>query len=266
MSLDTAITAKDNLRKAIKAGRTECHAIAANIRKIVDEALWEYLDLPSGTPGDKLLALITLPDQQGGLNCRIDEFYALISIQKDVERQVRKIINQASQGERNDLKPEPKVEAKISKAKKPKGASDSNKATERAAEAVPALDKLLNEGLVSKRNAAKVGQTIKDSENPTEEEAKLMEQREQLSQKLAEVIPDPLPEAPQERKELRKQVKDAIEQTTGKVTPKKISLVSDPRKVAEAIAKANNDLEFLQDLEKEIGLIVDSLQPALQAA
>jgi len=53
---------------------------------------------------------------------------------------------------------------------------------------------------------------------------------------------------------------------TGKVTPSKISLGNDPKKVAKAIAKANSDLEYLQDLMMEIGLSVDSLQPSLQAA
>jgi len=83
MSQNTAITAKDNLRKAIKGGRTECFAIVSNIEKIVNKTLSEYLNLPGQTGADKLLALITLPDGQGGLNCKIDQFYALISISKD---------------------------------------------------------------------------------------------------------------------------------------------------------------------------------------
>ena len=269
MSENTAITAKDNLRKAIKAGKTECHTIAANIEKIVSEALWEYLTLPGDTAADKLHALITLPDSQGGLNCKIDDFYALISIRRDVERKVREIVNKANQGARNDLKLEKKVNAVTSKPKRPKGTSNSNKASDRAAEraakAVPKIDELLNEGLVSKRNAAKIGQVVKNPDRPTEKEREIIEQRKKLNSKLDKIVPNPLPEEPDKRKEIQKTVQQAIEETTGKVTPPKINLGSDPKKVAEAIAKAKNDFDYLLDLAMELELITQQMQPSLAA-
>ena len=49
------------LKKAIKAGKTECGAIAANIDKIISEGLLEFLDLSSDNPADRLQDLITLP-------------------------------------------------------------------------------------------------------------------------------------------------------------------------------------------------------------
>ncbi|MGB5631684.1 MAG: hypothetical protein WBM44_06050 [Waterburya sp.] len=270
MSSNTADTARMNLKKAVKAGVTECGAVAASLDRIISEALWEYLDLPGESPADKLHNLITLPYNQGGINSSIAQIDALLGLNASVQRKFRELVYQAKQGERSDLKPEPKVEVQIP-AKKPKGTSDSNKACERAAnraaKAVPKLDKLLDEGLVSKRNAAKVGQKIKNPEEPTEKEQEIIQQREQLQAKLNEIVPEPLPTEPQARKAVQQQVKKAIEKTTGKVTPPRISLGDNPKKVAETIAQAKNDLEYLQDLIVELELETEKLLPqAIEAA
>jgi hypothetical protein len=269
MSTNTADDIRIKLKKAIKDGKTDLGAIASNLGKFMDEALWEYLDLPGESPADKLHSFVTLSFDHGGLNCKIDEMDVLLGLNAPVQRQFRGLVFAAKQGERNDLKEEPKVDAKLS-PKKPKGLSDSNKASERAAnraaKAVPALDKLLNNQLVSKRNAAKVGQTIKDPENPTEKELEIMAQREQLEQELARIVPEPLPEEPQERKKLQKQVQQAIEQTTGKVSTPKVSLGEDPQKTAEAIVKAKSDIDYLQQLVVAIELEIETLQPSLVRA
>ena len=272
MSQDTAITIKNSLKKAIENSLTECSTIANLIGQFIDEELWEYLDLPGESAADKLLKFITMPYDRGGLNCDLNHFYALISVSPETERKFRSVVNKTEQGTRNDLKlKNNELDAsELQPKRKPKGTSDSNKANDRAAEraakAIPKLDRLLNEGLVSKRNAAKVGQVIKDPNNLTDREREIVEQREQLNTELERIVPETLPEEPQERKKLQKEVRQVIERTTGRVTPPKISLGDDPKKVAEAIAKANNDLEYLRDLTQELELVINSIQPSLQIA
>ena len=272
MSQNTAITIKNSLKKAIENSLTECSTIASLISQFIDEELWEYLDLPGDLAADKLLKFVTMPYDRGGLNCDLNHFYALISISPEAERKFRSVVNKTEQGTRNDLKlkNDGSDASEFQPKKKPRGASNSNKANDRAAEraakAVPELDRLLNEGLVSKRNAAKVGQVIKDPNNLTDRERKIVEQREQLNTELEKIVPETLPEEPQERKKLRKEVQQVIEKTTGKITPPKISLGDDPKEVAEAIVKASNDLEYLRDLTQELELVIDSIQSSLQIA
>ena len=268
MSVNAAITAKDNLKKAIKAGKTECGAIAANIDKIISEGLLEFLDLPSDNPADRLHDLITLPLNKGGLNCEVRHVDALLTLNFSVQRKFRDLIYASKQGQRNDLKEDkkdkPKVNAKVSPPKKKlKGElSDSQKASDRAAsraaKVVPELDELLDEGLVAKQTAAKLGRVIKNPDNPTEKDREILQQQQEVAKKLKEIVPNPLPEEASKRKKIQKQVKQAIEQTTGKVSKPKITL-SDPHKTAKTIAEASADVDYLQQLVVTIELEIDEL-------
>lgn len=266
MSTNTAITTKDNLKKAIKAGQAGCGSVAANIEKIINEALWDDLDLPGDNSSDKLHALITLPYDQGGLNTKIEQVDALLGLNVTVQRKFRNLVYEAKQGQRNDLKEDKQVNAKVSPAKKKKkpGLSSSQKskerAVERATQAIPELNTLLEEQLVPKDTAAKLGQVVKDPENPTEKEQQVIEQREQVKQELANIVPEPLPEDPQERKEVARNVKEVIEKATGKVSRPKISLNEDPQLAAKAIAKANNDVDYLEQLMVAIELEIEVLK------
>ena len=198
MSKNDAITAKDNLKKALKEGKTACGAIASNIEQIINEGLLEYLELPGDSLSDKLHALITLPLNKGGLNCQIHEVDALLGISPSVQLKFRNLVHQAKQGARSDLEPQ-KVDANISTQKKNKVSDlhSSQKAVDRAAsraiESVPELGELFEEGLVSKKTASKIGQVVKNPDNPTEEDQKVLEIRKQVQQKLKEKLPKPLP-------------------------------------------------------------------------
>lgn len=262
MSENTAITAKDNLKKALKEGKSQCGAIAANLNKIISEGLLEFFDLPGDNPCDRLHALITLPLNKGGLNCKIHEVDALLAIQPSVQRKFRDLVHAAKQGERNDLVEEPKVEVKISEDLGDKDLSDTQKATDRAVSravgAVPQLDELLDEGLISKHTAAKLGKKVKDSDSPTDKEREIIFQQEIVASKLDEIVPDPLPTEAVERKKIKKQVKEAIEQATGKVSKPKITL-SEPQKTAKSIVEASADLEYLQELMIALELEIEEM-------
>lgn len=264
MSTNSAITARDNLKKAIKAGKAECGSVAANLEKIINEALWEYLDLPGDNPADKLHGLITLPYDREGLNTDIWQVDALLGLNPSTQRKFRDLVHAAKQGERNDLKEDkPKVEAKISPRQKSKGdlsASQkaSDRACSRAAKAVPELENLLDEDLVSKQTAAKLGQVVKDPVNPTEKEQQVLKQQKEVEQKLKKIVPNPLPEEPSARKELQKKVKQVIEETTGKISKPKVTL-GDPQQTAKAIADAARDLDYLQQLLVALELEVEAL-------
>ena len=225
MSLENAaIDAKDSLKKALKEGKTQCSVISTIINKIIDEALWEYLTIPGDTPADKLHNLITLPYGQGGLNTEIHEMDALLSLSSPTQRKFRTIVHQAKPGERNDLRPkmnEDKVDAefspdkessdtsaeskKSSKFKKPSSSQLArDRAAQRAAEALPEINELLENGLVAKDVAAKLGKVVKDPENPTtDKDKKIVEQRKKAQETLAKIVAQPVPEDPQAKEKLR---------------------------------------------------------------
>jgi ribosomal protein S20 len=280
MSLENkAITARDSLKKAIKAGKNECATLATIINQIIDQTLWDYLDLPGDTAADKLHNLICLPYDQGGLNSQIYEVDALLTISSSTQRKFRTIVHAAKQGSRTDLfeQKENKVDIELSpvskksklkssdkNAKKPSSSQIANdRAAARAAEAIPEIDKLLDEGLIAKNVAAKVGQVVKDPKNPTPEESKVINNRQEVSRQLKELIPNPLPENPQVRKELSRQVKEIVEATTGKKSKFKITL-GDPQVTAKAIAQVRADVDYLQELAIAIGLEVDNLLKAAE--
>lgn len=262
MSLNEADSCRIQLKAAVKEGKTACGAIAANIDKIISGALWEYLSLPGETAADKLHNLIVLPYGAGGINCEINHIDALLGMSPSVQTRFRTLVFKAKQGERNDLKPVPKVEVDITPVKT-KTLSDSQKAKERACgralEAIPELEPLLDNDVVGKETIAKLGKKVKDPENPTENEVKAIEQRKEVAKKLKEIVPEPLPTEPKKVKELKQKVKQAVEETTGKKSAPKVSLGADVQKVAKAIVKANSDLEYLKDLVYSLECEIDEL-------
>ena len=280
MSLEnTAIDAKTNLKKAIKFGKTECTTVAAIINQIIDRALWEYLTIPGDTASDKLHNLIALPYGQGGLNTEIHDVDALLSLSPSTQRKFRVIVHKAKQGQRNDLRPQVKEEklevdlnsgkkaptkSKSTKSKKPKSTSSSqlarDRAADRAAKALPEIDMLLEEGLVAKDVAAKLGKVIKNPENLTDRDKQIVEERDKAKNKLAEITAKPFPEDPQARGKLKKEVKSIINEAIGIKSPIKLSLNLDPQIAAKTIVKAVNDLDYLQQLKVAIDLEIEDMQ------
>ena len=240
---NAAITAKTELKRVIKAGKTECATLATIINQIIDQALWEYLDLPGDSAADKLHNLICLPFNQGGLNSQIHEIDALLTISASTQRKFRTIVYAAKQGYRSDLKAkeEDKVDVEFSgvqnskpraksKAKKPSSSQlTSDRAASRAAEAVPEINDLLEQGLVAKNVAAKMGQKLENPDEPTPKDREIISNRKQISKQLKKIIPDPLPEDTQELNRIRKQVKQVIEQTTGLKSSVRICFNRDPQ-------------------------------------
>lgn len=280
MSLEnTAIDAKNNLKKAIKSGKTECTTVAAIINQIIDRALWEYLTIPGDTASDKLHNLITLPYDRGGLNTEIHDVDALLSLSPSTQRKFRVIVHKAKQGQRNDLRPQVKEEtlevdlgsgkkaptkSKSTKSKKPKSTSSSqlarDRAADRAAKALPEIDMLLEEGLVAKDVAAKLGKVVKNPENLTDRDKEIVEERNKAKNKLAEITAKPFPEDPQAREKLKKEVKSIINEAVGIKSPIKVSLNLDPQIAAKTIVKAVNDLDYLQQLKVAIDLEIEDMQ------
>jgi hypothetical protein len=280
MSLEnTAIDAKTKLKQAIKAGKSECATLATVINQIIDQGLCEYLTIPGDTISDKLHNLITLPYGQGGLNTEIHEVDALLSISPSTQRKFRTIVHQAKQGARTDLKPqvkEDKVDAEISadkpskpsgkKAKKPSSSQlATDRSATRAAEALPEIDRLLESGLVAKDIAAKVGQVVKDPENPSPQEKKILDNRQKVKEELTKILPDPLPEDPKERDKIRKQVKEVIENTTGKKSNPRVVLSCKPEEAAKTIATAVKDINYLQQLIVAIEFEIEDMQSSFQS-
>lgn len=268
MSQNTAITAKDDLKKAIKAGKTECVKVATLIEKIINEALWEYLSVPGESASDKLHNLIVLPYDQGGLNTAINEVDALLQIRASTQLKFRNIVFQAKPGERTDLKPkESKVDVNIPAAKKSKSKGPSksqqkkDRAVGRAMEAIPEFKDLLDEELVTKGDLFKLGGEIKNLEQPTVKEAETIAAREQVAEKIKDIVPKPLPTDKQARKQIKAKVQKVVEEATGKVTPKRITL-GDPQVTAKAIVKVNSDIDYLQQLVVAIELEIEDLQQA----
>lgn len=270
-----AIDAKTKLKKALESSKIECHSLVTIIDRIIDEALWEYLDIPGESAGDKLYNLIALPYSRGGLNTEIHEIDALLSISSSTQRKFRTIVHQASQGARNDLRPQlkEKVDAELSPAKKSSDKSPAKKlkkpsssqltvdrAATRAANAIPEIEQLLEEGLISKNSAAKIGQKVKDPQNPTSQEAKIIDDRQKVKQKLRDILPESLPQDPKERKALSRQVKEIVESTTGKKSSPKVILSSNPEQAAKAISQAVNNPDYLQQLIVAIEFEIEDLQ------
>jgi hypothetical protein len=271
---NAAITAKTELKRVIKAGKTECATLATIINQIIDQALWEYLDLPGDSAADKLHNLICLPFDQGGLNSQINEIDALLTISASTQRKFRTIVYAAKQGYRSDLKAkeEDKVDVEFSgtqnfqpkaksKAKKPSSSQlTSDRAASRAAEAVPEINDLLEQGLVAKNVAAKVGQKLENPDEPTPKDREIISNRKQIGKQLKKIVPDPLPEDPQELNRIRKQVKQVIEQTTGLKSSVRISFNLDPQVTAKGIVKAIEDIDYLQQLIVSLELEIEELQ------
>lgn len=271
---NAAITAKTELKRVIKAGKTECATLATIINQIIDQALWEYLDLPGDSAADKLHNLICLPFDQGGLNSQIHEIDALLTISASTQRKFRTIVYAAKQGYRSDLKAkeEDKVDVEFSgvqnskpkaksKAKKPSSSQlTSDRAASRAAEAVPEINDLLEQGLVAKNVAAKMGQKLENPDEPTPKDQEIISNRKQISKQLKKIIPDPLPEDTQELNRIRKQVKQVIEQTTGLKSSVRICFNRDPQVTAKSIVKAIEDIDYLQQLLVSLELEIEELQ------
>ncbi|MGL6337721.1 MAG: hypothetical protein ACRC80_01115 [Waterburya sp.] len=271
---NAAITAKTELKRVIKAGKTECATLATIINQIIDQALWEYLDLPGDSAADKLHNLICLPFDQGGLNSQIHEIDALLTISASTQRKFRTIVYAAKQGYRSDLKTkeEDKVDVEFSgvqnskpkaksKTKKPSSSQlTSDRAASRAAEAVPEINDLLEQGLVAKNVAAKMGQKLENPDEPTPKDQEIISNRKQISKQLKKIVPDPLPEDPQELNRIRKQVKQVIEQTTGLKSSIRISFNRDPQVTAKGIVKAIEDIDYLQQLIVSLELEIEELQ------
>lgn len=275
MSLEnTAIDAKTNLKIALKEGKNQCFIISTIINKIIDQALWEYLTIPGDTPADKLYNLITLPYGQGGLNTKIHEMDALLSLSSSTQRKFRTIVHQAKPGERNDLKPkinEDKVDAEFSYDKKSKKSSKAKKpsssqlardrAAQRAAEALPEINELLDNGLVAKDVAAKLGKVVKDPKNPTtDKEKKIVEQRKKAQEELAKIVAKPVPDEPEAREKLKKEIKSVIDEATGTKSPVKVSLKSDPQADAKTIARTTPNIDYLEQLKVSIDFEIEDLQ------
>ena len=58
MSQNLADSVRRDLKNAIKDGKTSCGAIASYVGRIIDEALWQYLNVPGETAADKFHALV----------------------------------------------------------------------------------------------------------------------------------------------------------------------------------------------------------------
>ncbi|MGB5633499.1 MAG: hypothetical protein WBM44_25995 [Waterburya sp.] len=124
---------------------------------------------------------------------------------------------------------------------------------------------MLESGLVAKNVAAKIGQVVKNPENPSPEEKKVLDNRQKITEELTKILPDPLPEDPQERDKIRKQVKEVIENTTGKKSSPRIVLSSKPEEVAKAIATAVKNLDYLQQLIVAIEFEIEDRQSLSQS-
>lgn len=119
--------------------------------------------------------------------------------------------------------------------------------------------------MVAKNVAAKIGQVVKNPENPSPEEKKVLDNRQKITEELTKILPDPLPEDPQERDKIRKQVKEVIENTTGKKSSPRIVLSSKPEEVAKAIATAVKNLDYLQQLIVAIEFEIEDRQSLSQS-
>lgn len=296
---NAAQDAKLNLKKYIKEGKTSCCSLATTINQIIDRALWEYMpNLPGDSAADKLHNLIALPYDLGGLNTPIHEVDALLAVSSATQRKFRTIVHQAKPGERTDLKAkqdkgEDKVDAEFSPAKSkgkgkgkasPKSGKPSSsqlardRAADRAAKAIPKLNELMEEGLLAKNVAAKIGQQVKNPDNPTPQDKKTIENQKAVKAKLEQIVPEKLPEDPKQRKHLASKIKQAIEQASGLESKTKISLSKDPQATAKLIAAAIKDLDYLQQLIVALELEAEELasnskpsktiplKPAAQAA
>ncbi len=261
MSENAAITAKAELKKAIKAGKTECATLATIINRIIDGALWEYLNLPGESAADKLHNLICLPYDRGGLNSQIQEVEALLTISSSTLRKFRVTPYPTKQGHRRDLEADSKSQSKT-KTKKPSTSQlASDRAAERAAQAIPEINTLLERGLIAKNVAAKVGQKLENPDCPTDKDKKVINKRQQVSEQLKQIIPEVLPEGSQELNSLRKKIKQTVENISGLKSSTRISFNTDPHVTAKTIVKAIEDQEYLKQLTSFLELEIEKLEP-----
>lgn len=252
-----------NLQKAFSNTLQDITSFANILEALLEDNKLQELDLPGETDGDRLKSLIYLPIEKGGLGSDIEFVDHLVKHYPKVHSKLRKVYGTRNKKDDKigtvevNLDPKEKLyepsEEVIARAEAEKAQMDAAKpkkkgknkradspvtdqqvsrdnATERAKEAIPVLEELINEGLVAKTDAVKLGKKIKDRDNPTSAEQEIMDKQYQVAQELEELksqYGDLSSLSAEQQQEFKKEAKEIVASAVGKTNSKKqISLKS----------------------------------------
>ncbi len=202
--------------------------IPAFVKEIIDNKLWEclyvakgvvtpyYCRYTKGTDSENFRAFITAK-RPNGLETSVETIDRVLQADPEVQRKFRTIIYESRQGERTDLIDEDETSRLDGGKLNELGNRHQERlrAANRAAEAIPVINVLMDRGLIAIEVAAQLGRDIKDPNNLTAEEREYVDKRDLIGLRVNQYIyTNPIPEdedrEPAYKRELNRHVKDLL--------------------------------------------------------
>jgi hypothetical protein len=261
-----AFLLSDGIASGIRRDLAFVDKIPQFIKDIIENKLWEclcvakgvatpyYCRYIKGTDSENFRAFISAK-HPNGLESNVETIDRILQNESKVQRLFRTIIYESRQGERTDVD-DSTSRSHCGKLNLSTRQQENMRAANRAAEAIPVVNDLLDRGLISIEVAAMLGRDIKYPTNLTAEERDYVDKRDLMGVRINQYIySNPIPEdedlEPQYGRELNGYIKDLL----GVKDRSKSIRMDNPKKAA------NRLLQFYQgdSLQK----LIDYLQQSL---
>jgi hypothetical protein len=259
-----AFLLSDGIASGIRRDLAFVDKIPQFIKDIIENKLWEclcvakgvatpyYCRYTKGTDSENFRAFISAK-HPNGLESNVETIDRILQNDSKVQRLFRTIIYESRQGERTDVddSTSPRDKGKLNHAQQ-----ERIRATNRAAEAVPIVNDLLDKGLISIEVASLLGRQIKDPNNLTAEERDYVDKRDLMGVRIEQYIysnsiPEDEDREPQYSRELNGYIKDLL----GVKDRSKSIRMDNPKKAADRL------LQFYQG--ESLQALIDYLQQSL---
>jgi hypothetical protein len=256
-----AFLLSDGIASGIRKDLAFVDKIPQFIKDIIENKLWEclcvskgvltpyYCRYVKGTDSENFRAFI-VAKHPNGLESSVETIDRILQGEPEVQRTFRAIIYESRQGERTDIDDSTshRHDGKLASAQQ-----ERIRAANRASEALPVVNDLLDKGLISTEVASMLGKDIKDPNNLTAEEREYVDKRDLIGWRIKQYIySSPIPEdedrEPQYSRELNGYIKDLL----GVKDRSKSVRMDDPKKAADKL------LQFYQG--ESLQKLIDYLQ------
>jgi hypothetical protein len=259
-----AFLLSDGIASGIRRDLAFVDKIPQFIKDIIENKLWEclcvakgvttpyYCRYTKGTDSENFQAFIAAK-HPNGLESNVETIDRILQGEPEVYRMFRTIIYESRQGERRLTTTSglqvPKLELEDRQQKRIRAAN-------RAAEAMPVVNELLDKGLISIEVAAKLGRDIKDPNNLTADEREYVDNRDLIGLKIEKYIySNPIPEDEDREPRYSRELNGYIRDLLGVKDRSKAVRMDNPKIAAERL------VHFYQG--ESLQALIDYLQQSL---
>ena len=283
-----AFLLSDGIASGIRRDLAFVDKIPQFIKDIIENKLWEclcvskgvltpyYCRYVKGTDSENFRAFI-VAKHPNGLESSVETIDRILQGEPDVQRMFRTIISESRQGERVDLDCERTdcISTSRHHGGKLENLSDRNqeriRAANRAAEAIPAINELLDRGLISIDLAAMLGKDIKDPNNLTAEEREYVDKRDLIGWRINQYIySNSIPEDEDREPQYSRQLNGYIKDLLGIKDRSKSVRMDNPKKAAEKLVQFYQGdslqelIDYLQESLTESSQVTETVEGQIQ--